>query len=56
MNELCVVEIEKFKKVRDSEQTQRLYIHGIQWQKTEKFDNILNTVQLSYNQTALITN
>ena len=37
MNELCLVEIEKFKKVRDSEQTQRLYIHGIQWQKTEKF-------------------
>ena len=44
MNELCLVEIEEFKKVRDSERTQRLYINGIQWQKTEKFVNILNTL------------
>ena len=53
MNELCLVEIKEFKKVRDSEQTQRL-INGFQWQKTETFVDILNTLQLSYNLTALL--
>ena len=53
MNELCLVEIKEFKKVRESEQTQRL-INGFQWKKTETFVNILNTLQLSYNLTALL--
>ena len=46
MNELCLAEMKEFKKVRESEQTQRL-INGFQWQKTETFVNILNTLQLS---------